>query len=488
MAAQTRLMSVSTGRMSAQPRAPRNRGPRRSRAGVAAGIAAALAASIPAPAQAQGIIRDAETEALLRIYAKPILEAAGLGSQGIRIHIVNNRMFNAFVVDGRNMFMHAGTLMNSKTPNQVIGVIAHESGHITGGHLARLRTQVSKARSAALMLQILGLAAAVGGALAGSPHAGQAGMGVAYGGQDAALRTLLAYQQTEESSADQAAVTFLNATKQSGRGMLETFEFMASKLKGMQGIDPYLQSHPLPEARITTLKTLVTSSPYYDNTDPPELQARHDLVKAKLYGFLAAPATVFNRYPKTDQSLAAAYARAIATYRQSGVQVAMPQLDALIAAQPNWPYFHELKGQFLFESGKSAQAIEPLREAVRLNPNEPLIRIMLGQALVGTENPKLVDEAITNLRSAMAGGETSSMGFRQLAAAYARKAEAAQASGAKRNFMAQAALASAEAYFYEGQLKLAKQQAKRAKEGFVDGTPNWIKADDILAFEVPRAR
>jgi predicted Zn-dependent protease len=166
----------------------------------------------------------------------------------------------------------------------------------------------------------------------------------------------------------------------------------------------------------------------------------------------------------------------------------MPQLDALIAAQPNWPYFHELKGQFLFESGKSAQAIEPLREAVKLNPNEPLIRIMLGQALVGTENPKLVDEAITNLRSAMAGGETSSMGFRQLAAAYARKAEAAQASGAKRNFMAQAALASAEAYFYEGQLKLAKQQAKRAKEGFVDGTPNWIKADDILAFEVPRAR
>ena len=474
--------------MPAPPQSPTHHAPRRLRTSVAAGIAVVFAVSSAAnTAGAQGLIRDAETEALLRTYAKPIFDAAGLGSQGIRIHIVNNRMFNAFVVDGRNMFFHAGTLMNSRTPNQMIGVVAHESGHIAGGHLARLRTQVSRARSAALMLQILGLAAAVGGALSGSPYAGQAGMGVAYGGQDAALRTILAYQQTEESSADQAAVSFLNATKQSGRGMLETFEFMASKLKGMQGIDPYLQSHPLPQARITTLKSLVTASPYYENTDPPELQARHDLVKAKLYGFLDSPATVLNRYPKSDQSLAAAYARAIATYRRSGVQVAMPQLDALIAAQPNWPYFHELKGQFLFESGKSAQAIEPLREAVRLNPNEPLIRIMLGQALVGTDNPKHVDEAITNLRTAMASGETSSMGYRQLAAAYARKAETAQGSGAKRNFMAQAALASAEAYFYEGQLKLAKQQAKRAKEGFLDGTPNWIKADDILTFEVPRA-
>ncbi len=473
--------------MPALPQSPRLNAPRL-RVGVAIGLAAAFAVSATPPAAAQGLIRDAETEALLRTYAKPILEAAGLGAQGIRIHIVNNRAFNAFVVDGRNMFIHAGTLMNSKTPNQVIGVLAHESGHITGGHLARLRSQVSKAKSAALMLQILGLAAAVGGAFSGNPYAGQAGMGVAYGGQDAAIRTLLAYQQTEESSADQAAVTFLNATKQSGRGMLETFELMASKIAGVQGIDPYLQSHPLPHARIESLKALVTSSPYYDNTDPPELQLRHDLIKAKLYGFLDAPQSTFNRYPKSDQSLPASYARAIATYRKSGVVAAMPQLDALIAAQPNYPYFHEIKGQFLFESGKSAQAVAPLREAVRLNPNEPLLRIMLGQALVGANDAKLVDEAITNLRTAMASGETSSMGFRQLAAAYARKAEAAQATGAKRNFMAQAALASAEAYFYEGQLKLAKQQAKRAREGFVDGTPNWIRADDILSFELPRAR
>jgi predicted Zn-dependent protease len=465
----------------AEPRM--RRGPRRLRAVLATGLAAALATSTSA--DAAGLIRDAETETLIRSYAKPIFTAAGLGSQGIKIHIVNDRAFNAFVVDGHNMFMHAGTLMNAKSPNQVIGVIAHESGHITGGHLARLRTQVSRAKSAALMLQLLGLAAMAGGALAGSGDIGQAGMGAAFGGTDAAMRTLLAYRQNEESSADQAAMTFLNATKQSGRGMLETFEFMQDKLKGIQGINPYLMTHPLPQARIQQLQEIVKSSPYYERTDSPELQFKHDLVKAKLFGFLDQPEIVFNRYPESDQSLPAIYARAIATYRRSGVQAAMPLIDALIAAQPTWPYFYEIKGQFLFESGNPSAAIAPLREAARLGPNEPLIGIMLGQALVGTGSTKYVDEAISTLRTSLAREETSSMGYRQLAAAYARKAETVSATQAKRQYMAQAALASAEAYFYEGQLRLAKQQAKRARDGFIDGTPNWLRADDILAFQVP---
>jgi predicted Zn-dependent protease len=458
---------------------------RRLRTGLVTGLAAALITSTSA--EAAGLIRDAETESLVRIYAKPIFAAAGLGSQGIDIHIVNDRSFNAFVVDGHNMFIHAGTLMEATKPNQVIGVIAHESGHITGGHLARLRTQMSKAKSAALMLQLLGLAAMAAGAIGGAPGLGQAGMGAAYGGTDAAMRSILAYRQDEESSADQAGVTFLNATHQSARGMLETFENMGQKLIGMQGINPYLQSHPLPQQRLVQLRELVMSSPYYNNVDPPELQFRHDLMRAKLYGFLDQPQIVFNRYPATDQTLPAMYARAIATYRQSGIEVAMPQIDALIAAKPDWPYFYEIKGQFLFESGKPAAAVPSLRQAVALNGNEPLIRVMLGQALLGTNDPKLVDEAITNLKTALTREDSSAMGYRQLAAAYARKADAAQAAGAKQQYMAQAELASAEAYFYEGQLRLAKQQAKRAKAGFVDGTPNWIKADDILAFEVPRS-
>jgi predicted Zn-dependent protease len=448
-----------------------------------AGLALSLVTATSA--DAAGLIRDAETESLLRTYSKPIFEAAGLGSQAIDIHIVNDRAFNAFVVDGHNMFVHSGAIMDAKTPNQLIGVIAHESGHIKGGHLARLRSQVSKAKSAALMMQIIGLAAMAAGAVAGAGNIGQLGMGAAFGGTDAAMRMVLAYRQDEESSADQAAVTFLNATHQSARGLLETLEFMNSKLFGVQGINPYLQSHPLPPQRIAQLKALAESSPYYNVKDPPELQLRHDLVKAKLYGFIDNPDTVFNHYPPSDRSLPAAYARAIATYRKSGVQVAMPQLDALIAANPNSPYFHEIKGQFLFESGDVTAAVPPLRKAVELAPDEPLIRIMFAQALLGTQNAKSLDEAISNLRTALARETTSSTGYRQLAGAYARKSEVAKG-GARQRYMALAELAAAEAYFYEGQLKLAKQQAKRAKAGFIDGTPDWLRADDILAFEIPK--
>ncbi|ODR93961.1 hypothetical protein AUC70_10175 [Methyloceanibacter stevinii] len=214
--------------------------------------------------------------------------------------------------------MHAGTLMISDTPNQVIGVIAHETGHITGGHLARLRSQVSQMKSTAMALQILGLAAAIGGSLAGVPSAGQLGMGAMAGGTDAAMRSFLAYRQTEESSADQAAMTFLNATRQSGRGMIETFDVLADKMRGIQGINPYLMTHPLPQTRISQLRTLVEQSPYYDVKDPPELQYRHDLMRAKLSGFLEKPEASLNRY-KGDDTLAATYARAIATYRKSGV-------------------------------------------------------------------------------------------------------------------------------------------------------------------------
>ncbi len=464
--------------------------PHRALRGLRAGLVTGLIGTLLTThtADAAGIIRDAEIEALIRDYAKPILHAAGLGPQNIKIHIVNDRNFNAFVVDGQNMFMHAGTLMISETPNQVIGVIAHETGHITGGHLARLRTQVARAQSTALMLQLLGIAAMAGGAIAGAPGAGQVGMGAAMGGTDAAMRTLLAYRQTEESSADQAAMLYLNATKQSGRGMIETFEILGEKLRGIQGINPYLMTHPLPQTRITQLRELVESSPYYEAKDPPELQFRHDLVRAKFSGFLDKPEIAFNRYPKSDTSLAGVYARAIATYRQDGVQVAMPMLDQLIAAQPNWPYFHELKGQFLFESGRSAEAVGPLQKAIELAPHEPLIQIMLAQAMLGTNDDRYVDEVIRNLRTALARERASAMGYRQLASAYARKAERASAPGARQNFMAQASLASAEAYFYEGRLSLAKQQAKRAKEGLPTGTPNWIRADDILAFELPGNR
>jgi predicted Zn-dependent protease len=444
-----------------------------------------VSSAVTHAASAAGLIRDAETETLIRDYAKPIFNASGLGSQGIDIHIVNDRAFNAFVVDGHNMFIHAGTVMMADTPNQVIGVIAHESGHITGGHLARLRSQMAKAKSTALMLQLLGLAAMAAGAVAGEGGVGQAGAGIAFGGTEAMMRSVLAYRQDEESSADQAAVTFLNATQQSGKGMLESFEYLNSRLIGIEGINPFLQSHPLPAQRLAQLRGLVTSSPYYNKKDPQELQFRHDLVRAKLVGFMEKPEVVFNKYPKSDRSFPSYYARAIATYRDKGVDAAMPLLNALVQAQPNWPYFHELRGQFLFEAGRAAQAVPDLEKAVELAPDEPLIRVMLAQALLGDPTAKNVDAAIKHLQFALARERSSSTAYRQLAIAYGRKAERVPEQ-ARRDFLARADLASAEAYFYEGQLDLAKMQAKRAKTAFIEGTPNWIQADDILAFQPPK--
>jgi predicted Zn-dependent protease len=444
-----------------------------------------ISLALTGAARAEGLIRDAETENLLRDYAKPIFKAAGLGNQEIEIHIVNDKAFNAFVVDGHNMFINAGTIMMSKTPNQVIGVIAHESGHIAGGHLAKLRGEVARAKSTALMLQLLGLAAMAAGAAAGNGDAAGAGMGVGMGGNEAVMRSVLAYQQNEESSADQAGVKFLTATHQSGRGMLESFEMLKQQTMGIEGINPFLQSHPLPQQRLDQLEELVHSSPYYDVKDPPELQFRHDLVRAKMFGFLDSPDVVFNRYPRSDQSYPAYYARAIATYRKYGINAAMPLLDALCDGQPNWPYFQELKGQFLFESGETQAAIPPLEKAVKLAPDEPLIRVMLSQALLGIPTTAHVDEAINHLQFALAHEPSSTMGYRQLAIAYARKADTMPAQ-ARLHYLARADLASAEAYFYEGQIALAKAQAKRAQKGLPNGSPAWLQADDILAFEMPK--
>jgi len=430
------------------------------------------------PAYAAGLIRDAEIEGLLRDYSRPIFRAAGLSQQNINIHLIGAQSFNAFVVDGRNMFFHTGTLMKSKTPNQVIGVIAHETGHIAGGHLSRLRQAMSHARSTSMMLRVLILAATAAGAAAGA-NVGAAGAGALLGGEGLTQRYVLSYRRVEEGSADQAGISFLNATHQSARGMLDTFAFLADQgLGSLKYVDPYVQSHPLPRQRINNLRYLARRSPYFGRRDPPELQARHDMMRAKLSGFLDNPQTVLNRYPISDQSLPARYARTIASYRRSGLVAFLPKIDALIREQPNNPYFYELKGQFLFKSGNPSSiraAIPPLRHALKLAPDEALIRILLAQALLagsqngGRVNTAVLDEAILNLRKALVKENCSAIGYRRLATAY----------GLKKN-IPQARLASALAYQYEGKGDLAKRQAKAAKKAFKPGSTDWLKADDIV--------
>ncbi len=331
-----------------------------------------------APARAQEaalrgmpIVRDAEIEQLLRDYAQPILQAAGLGKQNVRVVVLGDRSFNAFVMDGRHIFINAGALFDAKTPNEIIGVFAHETGHLAGGHLLKPREQLASAQTASIIALLAGIGAAVAGAKSGS--GGNIGTAAILAPQAAIMRTVLAYVRTQEDQADHAGVKFLNATGQSPRGMVELFTRLSNEvLFNSRYIDPYMQTHPMPADRVAALETLARASPYWDRKDSPELQLRHDLMRAKLAGFLERPDTVARRYPLGDHSLPARYARAIATYRHADLRQALAQIDELIQAQPNNPYFYELKGQALLEGGHPAEAVAPLRQAVQLSHNTPL--------------------------------------------------------------------------------------------------------------------
>jgi predicted Zn-dependent protease len=437
-------------------------------------LATALAAA-PCSAHAQGgppTIRDAEIEQLLRDYTRPVLRAAGLAQQNIQIAIINDRAFNAFVMDGRRIFINSGALMDAKTPNEIIGVLAHETGHIAGGHLSRLREQLAVAQTASIIAILAGLGAAVAASRAGASGDPSAAV---LGPQEAIRRSLLSYVRAQEEQADRAGVKFLNATGQSAKGMHDTFKRLGDEIMfAAHQADPYVQSHPMPAERVQALETLARASPNWDKKDSPELQARHDLMRAKLAGFLDRGDTVARRYPASDQSLAARYARAIASYRHAGLRAAIPQIDGLIQAQPHNPYFHELKGQALLEGGRPAEAIGPLRHAVKLAPHPALIQILLAQALTASNDNKVADEAVTLLRSALAQEPESAEGYTQLAMAYARKGD-----------LAQADLASAQAALTRGDAKTARQLAARAKTRFAVGSPGWVKADDIVAFKAP---
>jgi predicted Zn-dependent protease len=430
------------------------------------------------PVRAQGVprgiplIRDAEIEQLLRDYTRPILRAAGLAQQNIQVTIINDRSFNAFVMDGRRIFVNAGTLLDAKTPNEVIGVLAHETGHIAGGHLSRLRQQLATAQTQMIIAILLGMGAAVAASRSGASGNPAAAI---LGPQTAIQRSLLSYVRAQEEQADRAGVKFLTATGQSAKGMYDTFKRLADQiLFAAHNADPYLQSHPLPAQRVEALETVARSSPYWLKNDPAELQLRHDMMRAKLAGFLDRGDTLARRYPFSDNSLPARYARAIATYRHADLRRAIAQIDGLIQTQPNNPYFFELKGQALLEGGKPAEAIAPLRRAVQLAPNPPLIQILLAQALNATNSPTAADEAIAMLRPALAREPELPGGYTQLAMAYGRKGD-----------LAQADLASAQAAFTRGDAKTARQLAARAKIRFPVGSPGWVKADDIVSFKPP---
>jgi predicted Zn-dependent protease len=423
------------------------------------------------------IIRDTEIEQLLRDYAGPIFRAAGITSGAPDIILINDRSFNAFVASSRRMFLNIGVLMDAETPNEVIGVIAHETGHIAGGHLARLRQELANAQILAVVGALAGVAA-VAGASTSAGRVGNSGvgaMGAITAGPEIARRSLLAYQRSEEQAADRAAVRYLDATGQSAQGMLRTFaRFAESGLFASRGLDPYQLSHPLPQERIAQLEQLAKASPNFSKTDSPQLKSRHAFARAKLIGFTERLDGVSRRYPPYDVSGPARYARAIAAHRSGRQQEALAGIDSLLREQPANPHFHELRGQILLESGRATAAIEPLRRASRAAPNSGLIRAMLGRALLNGGGS--LDEAIRELSVAAQRERELSDPQRDLATAYARKGNVGMAE-----------LSAAQAAFLDGDLVTAQTQATRALQKLPAGSPGALRADDIVNYRPPRS-
>ncbi|MGX1099132.1 M48 family metalloprotease [Amorphus sp. MBR-141] len=447
-----------------------------------AALAAGHLALAPAPAAAQGrslsIVRDAETEQLLRDYTTPIFRAAGLSSTNPEIILNNDDSFNAFVATPRRMFVNTGVFSRSDTPNEVIGVLAHETGHMAGGHLIRLRDAIARAQVMAALATVAGVGAIAAGAATGNSSAGAGGAAIIGGGIGAAERSLFSYQRTEELTADRAALTYLERTKQSAKGLLKTLRDIADQqLFSSRYADPYAQSHPIARDRIAQLEETAKKSPYWNATDSPALQHRHDMVRAKLMAFTKHPNQVMRAYPRSDTSQPAQYARAIIAYRTGNPREAQQVIDALIRTEPSNPYFWELKGQAWIESGNPRQAIEPLRKSVSLAPAPGLMRIMLGQALVAANDPNLLGEATQQLELGLKAEPDSGLGYRQLAIAYARRGDIGLAD-----------VATARSMMMQGQFQEAKRYASRAQAKLKRGTPGWLQADDILAYSPPNMR
>ncbi len=426
--------------------------------------AACLWAPAEAGAQKLSFIRDAEIENTIRTYAAPLFQAAGLEPSDVRIYLVNDRSLNAFVAGGQRLFINTGLIMRSKHAGQVIGVIAHETGHIAGGHLSRLHAAIANSTAQSILALVIGAAAAIG------TGRGDVGSAIIAGGQSMGIRSFLHYNRTQESAADQAALRFLDATGQSSRGLLEFMDLLgAQELLSADRQDPYLRTHPLSRERVDAVQAHLSRSPNRDKPQPARIRALHRRMLAKLYAFLEPVPRTLRRYAESDTGLDARYARAIAYYRKPDLGKALPLIDGLIAERPEDPYFHELKGQMLFENGRAAEALKPYETAVRLLPRSPLLRRGLAQVQLELGDPALLEPAIRNLRAAVQRDSEAPFTWRQLAIAYGRRGD-----------MGMSAVALAEEALLKGDARQARYHAGKAEKLLPRGSIGWLQAQDIL--------
>ena len=428
---------------------------------------ALLVGLLPGAAAAFDLIRDAEIERTLDRMTRPIFQAAGLDPHSIHIYIVNDPELNSFVAGGNNIFVNSGLLMTLKTPEELLGVLAHETGHIAGGHEAQRALAMRGVRGPALLGILAGIAAAV----AGGPAAG---MALSAGSQSVLMRNMLAHTRAQEATADQAAVEYLVRAGIDPAGLRKVMErFRGEEVLSIGQLDPYIQTHPLSTERLELIEREVSQADATHTFKPdPERDYWHGRMRAKLRGFLENPERVLSSLagkPETEDTL---YAKAVALYRKPDLKAALATIDRLIAMRPQDPFYNELKGQILFETGHAAEAVPLYRKAVGFAPKEPLIQDGLGRVLLALNEPSADAEALQVLKQARADDLGDPAALRDLATAYSRAGQDGMA-----------ALATAERYAMTGHNKDAVVIAKRAAAVLPRGSPGWLRAQDILALD-----
>ncbi len=417
------------------------------------------------PTLAQNIrtLRDAEMEDFLHEIMRPVFVAAGVAPESVVFVIVDDPTLNAFYAGGTAIFLHTGVFLETDNVNQVIGVLAHETGHMTAGHVQRFDEIARPATAMSILGVLLGAAAIAAGAPAG------AGVGLITGGQTAAQRTVLKFRRVQEASADQAAAQFLYDAKLSGKGLIEVFEkFRFEQMMVAPNLDPYIVSHPLSSDRIAHLEAKLKASPYWDKPIDPATEARYERIKAKLVGFIYPPASTLGRYPSSDHSVPARYARIYAYNKMREWDRAMAEADSLIAEDPTDPYYREIKGQILLENGHVEQAIPELAKAAQYAPHQPLILTLYGQALAAREDPESDATATGILERAAALDPHNGFAWYLLATIYTRRGQQPLAD-----------LAAAERFLLMRNVQQAARFASRAADKLPRGTPKWYRAQDI---------
>ena len=407
-----------------------------------------LMASVQAGSAASGgLIRDAEIETALLAWMKPLVVAARLQPEHVKLYLIHDKSLNAFVSGGQNIYLYTGVLAESTHPDQVLGVFAHELGHIAGGHLARMNEDLD----AALATQLIGFLVGIGTIAAGGVQAGAATLSAS---QHIAERGFLSSIRKREAAADQAGLRYLELSGKSPRGLVEFMTILDKRSKLYIGtIDPYTVTHPLTEERLKTLRHHLATSPYADVDVSAEDMETFQRLRAKVIGFLYEPEEVYDRYPRSDTSVAARYARAIAYFRHHKKRESFMILDDLIALEPDNGYFYELKGQFSFESGDIDTAVVNYRRALEhVTALRPLLQVALAQALVEKNDAPSLQEALDQLRSALDKENDNSLGWQLMSVVQGRLGN-----------LGMSALAQAEKYILLQNYPQAIAQSQRAK-------------------------